>query len=86
MMPSLDIPWITNHAVSAVAGGGVLLLAGALLRWGYKVDKAINLSVVSLAQIADQLEHHDARLERVEEVVALRPKRRYSSRKKRPKR
>ena len=74
----LDYSFITNNAVSVILSGAVLGIFTMSYRWIRKVDKALDSSVVSLARISETLTDHNARLETVEGVVALRPKQRYS--------
>ena len=47
----------------------VLTVAGALIHWGRRVDKALMKTTVILGEMEKRLNGHDARVERLERLT-----------------
>ena len=75
MLP--DLSFVTNNVASSVLTAAVVGVFVGGYRWFRKVDKAMDLNVVSLARISETLTDHSRRIEATEQAVALRPRTRY---------
>ena len=78
-MSTSDFILILREAIPNVISGGMLLLLGAFLRWGVKIDRSLSKTETSLTAISEDLKavnkellNQDERLEKVEQAVAFR--------------